>query len=161
MIDPRKIQRAFRFIVFAAVAVTVGLFLRGNERYEIPPGDPSLEPFFPGGTRVLVDEVDPEDPLELGWDVVYAMERDGQQFARYGRVRGLPGDRVGTEGGRLTVNGTAIGPFPIAGRAMGVVPEGRVLILAVTDRVSGYPDSRELGFIPREDVRAVIKAKVP
>lgn len=161
MIDPRKIQRAIRFVVFAAVAVMVGLFMRGNENYAIPENDPSLEPVFPGGTHVLVNEIDTDDPLERGWDVVYAMEREGQQFARFGRVRALPGDRVGEREGRLTVNDEPVGPFPIAGAAMGVVPADHVLILAVTDRVSNYPDSRELGFIRREDVKARVLAKVP
>ena len=161
MIDPRKLQRAIRFVVYGAVAVAAGLFLRNYGRHEIPATDSSLGGFYPGGSRVLVRNLDVDDTLERGWDVMYAMERDGQWFKRFGRVRALPGDRVGDREGRLTVNDDPIGPFPIAGTAMGVVPADHVLILAVMDRASNYPDSRELGFIRREDVKARVLAKVP
>jgi hypothetical protein len=110
VIDPRKLQRTIRLIVFGAVAVLAGLFLRGSERYEIPLGDPSLAPYYPGGTVVMVDELDEDDPLETGWDIVYAMERDGQLYARFGRVRALPGADVGERDGELTVNGEGLKP---------------------------------------------------
>ena len=160
MIDPRKLQRGIRLLVFGAVAVLAGLFLRRSERYEIPVGDPSLAPYYPGGTIVMVDELDGDDTLETGWDVVYAMEREGQLYARFGRVRALPGDAVGEREGELTVNGQGLKPRIRVDRVMGKVPAGTVLILPVIDQVSNYPDSRELGFIPRAHVHARIVARV-
>ena len=93
-------------------------------------------------------------------DVVYAMEKEGTTYARFGRIRGLPGDEVGAREGRLTVNGEPIGPIPIPGEPMGTVPPGKVLILATNPAETRYPDSRVLGFIPRANLRAVIRYRI-
>ena len=105
--------------------------------------------------------IDADDDLERGTDVVYAMEYEGAMRARFGRVRALPGDEVGFDSeGRITVNGEAVGPIAVRGTVGGRVPEGKVFILVVNPQETTYPDSRELGFIDREDVRAVIVASL-
>jgi hypothetical protein len=40
---------------------------------------------------------------------------------------------------------------------MGTVPPGKVLILATNPAETRYPDSRVLGFIPRENLQAIIR----
>jgi type IV secretory pathway protease TraF len=89
------------------------------------------------------------------------MEREGQHYARFGRVRALPGDVVAVIEGELTVNGEPLRPAIRADRAMGVVPNGSLLILPIHDQISNYPDSRTLGFIPRADVQARVLARMP
>ncbi|MHC4973563.1 MAG: S26 family signal peptidase [Planctomycetota bacterium] len=149
-----------RILLLAGIVVTLGLFLRGSEKFTIPQADESLYPRFPGGSTVVVEELDADEPLQRGIDVVYAMEKDGTDYARFGRIRGLPGDEIGAQDGRLTVNGEPIGPIPMPGSPMGTVPEGKVFILAINPAETRYPDSRELGFIPRERLRAVIRYRI-
>jgi len=151
------IRRGVRFAVYAGIAVLVGLSVRGCERFTIPAGDQSLAPSHPGGSRVVCRRIDADYPLERDTDVVYEMQFEGLRRARFGRVRGLPGDELGTnQEGRITVNGEPIGPIAVRGPAMGRVPEGKVFILVVNPQETTYPDSRDLGFIDRGDVRALI-----
>jgi signal peptidase I len=160
MIRPEAVLRATRFLILLGAVVVVAMFLRTCEKYTIPAQDQSMDPTYPGGTTVYVKTVSEEDPLARGADVVYTMEHEGTTYARYGRVRGLPGDEVGERDGRLTVNGEPIGPAAIPGRAMGRVPEGTVLVLAINPTEMRYQDSRALGFIPRSRVVAVIRAQI-
>ena len=161
MISQRQVLRIARILLIGAALLMVWWFLRGGEKYAIPPNDRSLEPAYPGGTTLAVAKLAPDDPLERDMDVVYAMEHKGARVARFGRIRALPGDHVGSEEGWITVNGERVGPYPMKGEALGLVPEGYVYILAIQPRVGTYVDSRELGFIAREDVHAKITAKVP
>lgn len=158
----KKIYRVLRVALLAAIVVSAALLWNqtGGARFTIPRADGSLYPRFPGGSTVVVEELEPDAPLERDWDVVYAMKKDGTDYARFGRVRGLPGDEIGALDGKLTVNGELIGPIPIPGKAMGTVPPGQVLILAINPAETRYPDSRELGFIPRDRVRAVIRYRI-
>ena len=155
----KSIQRAVRFVVLLAVFVMLGFLVRGCERFRIPDADQSMSPVYPGGSRVVCRLLDEDDELERGMDVVYAMEWKGQLTARYGRVRALPGDRIGADAqGMLTVNGEKIGPINVRGKPLGRVPDGKLFILAVNPQETLYPDSRRLGFIERKDVRARILA---
>jgi len=157
--NQKNVRRGIRFAVFAAIAVMAGVFLRSYERFAIPPQDQSLAPAHPGGSRVFCEVVDDDDELERGVDVVYAMEYEGARRARFGRIRGLPGDQIGHDAeGRITVNGEPIGPIALRGKVDGRVPEGQVFILAVNPQETTYPDSRQLGFIERTDVQAIILA---
>lgn len=166
--NPKSVRRAIRFVILLAIVLLAGYVFRNYERNRIPDGDQSLSPLYPGGSRVLCELVDPDEPLERGTDVVYAMEgvdpKSGQpvRFARFGRIRGLPGDEIGADAeGLLTVNGKRIGPINLRGKPMGVVPPGRLFILAINPQETDtlYADSRRLGFIAREDVRARILAR--
>lgn len=83
-----------------------------------------------------------------------------------GRVAGLPGERVGFEANRLTINGEPAGglfadrEYPMGpgvgnyGRAkskdVSLVPDGGYFILAETADPADHWDSRTLGWIPRE-----------
>lgn len=157
--NQKAIRRGVRFAIFGAIAVIAGLFLRNYERFAIPEQDQSLAPVHPGGSRVFCRVLDEDDPLERNVDVVYAMEYEGVRRARFGRVRGLPGDMLGTDSeGRITVNGKPIGPIGLRGNPLGPVPDGKVCILAVNPQESAYPDSRKLGFIDRAEVQATILA---
>ena len=162
MIPQKKILRGLRVLLLGAVAVSAALLWNrtGGSKFTIPEGDESLYPKYAGGSKVVVEKLEADAPLERGWDVVYAMEKDGTNYARFGRIRGLPGDEVGAHEGRLTVNGEPIGPIPIPGEPMGAVPPGKVLILATNPAETRYPDSRVLGFIPRANLRAVIRYRL-
>jgi hypothetical protein len=162
MMKQKTILRVARVALLAAIAVAAGLFWRstGGAKFTIPEGDESLYPRYPGGSTVVVEELEADTPLERGVDVVYAMDKDGTTYARFGRIRGLPGDDVAEKDGRLTVNGEPVGPIPIPGKPMGVVPPGKVLILATNPAETRYPDSRVLGFIPRERLRAIIRYRI-
>ena len=157
--NQKAIRRGVRFTILAAIAVIAGLFLRNYERFEIPEQDQSLAPAHPGGSRVFCRVLEADAALERDIDVVYAMEYEGAKRARFGRVRGLPGDVLGSDAeGRITVNGEAMGPIALRGKALGRVPDGKVCILAVNPQETTYPDSRRLGFIDRGDVKATILA---
>jgi signal peptidase I len=158
----RTILRILRILLLAAIAVSAALLWNrtGGAKFTIPKADQSLYPRFPGGSMVVVDELEPDAPLKRGLDVVYAMEKEGTHYARFGRIQGLPGDEIGAADGRLTVNGEPVGPIPIPGQAMGTVPEGKVLVLATNPAETRYPDSRVLGFIPRDRVHAVIRYRI-
>ena len=157
----KQVLRVARFALLAGVVMMLAFWKRGNPTLTIPDGDQSMDPTYPGGSTVVFEEIDPDEPLERGTDVIYVMERDGVSYARFGRVRGLPGDVIGaTEKGRITVNGEPVGPVPIPGKPMGEVPPGTVYILAVNPTESRYPDSRQLGFIPRDRVHARIKYRL-
>jgi len=155
-VKQKTILRVVRFVLLAGVVLSVAFFFRGNQKFGIPEADQSLYPRFPGGTTVVVEEIDADAPLERGADVVYAMEKEGVDYARFGRVRALPGDVVGAKDGKLTVNGELIGPIAMPGDAMGEVPPGKLLILATNPAETRYPDSRSLGFIARDRVQALI-----
>jgi hypothetical protein len=151
--DPRKLRRPLRFLLLAAIAVMVGLYLRGrSESFRMHAEDRSMEPVYPAGSTLRVRVIGEDAELEKGVDVLYAVEGK----AHFGRVRGLAGDEVGSVNGELTVNGERIEPRGIPGDAMGRVPEGTVLILALNPFETRFPDSRRLGFIPRAQVRAII-----
>ena len=158
---PRTTKRIARFCMLLGIVIVGGRFLQGCERHHIPSIDQSLSPSFPGGSSLYCRTIEADDEIERGTDVVYAMEWEGQLRARFGRVRGLPGDRIEVdEEGKLTVNGERIGPIAIRGEAAGVVPPGTLYILAVNPQETNYPDSRKLGFIPRGDIRARILASL-
>ena len=163
----KRARRAVRFGIVLAVALLAAWVVRSYEIYRIPPvdggrADQSMSPLYKGGSRVVCEILDPDDPLERGMDVVYAMEWDGQQRARFGRVRALPGDVVGVDAkGLLSVNGEPIGPINIRGEPAGVVPDGKVYVLAINPQETLFPDSRKLGFIDRKDVRARMVGRWP
>jgi signal peptidase I len=158
MIRTQRVLRIARLVLLLGVAITLAAFWRSCHRVRIPDADQSMYPTYPGGSVLIVEDLEPDAPLERGTDVMYAVEIDGKGYERFGRVRGLPGDIVGVKDGRLTVNGDPVGAIP--GEPMGEVPEGTVLILAINPLEIRYPDSRKLSFIPRERVVAVIRTKL-
>ena len=160
MIRQAVVLRIARFAIMLAIVIIAFVALRGCEKHSIPTQDQSMDPTYPGGTTVVAWHLAPEAPLDRGKDVVYEMEKDGLTYARFGRVQAIAGDEVGATDGKITVNGTPVGPIPVPGEAMGRVPEGRVLILAINPAETRYPDSRTLGFIARDRIRAVIRTSL-
>ncbi|MHC4550367.1 MAG: S26 family signal peptidase [Planctomycetota bacterium] len=156
----KTVLRVARLALLLGIVLAVAFFVRGNPRLTIPEHDQSMDPRFPGGSTVVVEELEADAPVPRGADVVYAMEKDGVTYARFGRVQGLAGDVIGARDGRLTVNGERVGPLSIPGAALGEVPPGKVFILALNPLEKTYPDSRVLGFIPREDLRAIIRYRI-
>jgi len=160
MIPARRLRRPLRFALLAGLLVLVWLFARRYDFYRIPEADQSLAPIWPAGSRVLVEAVDAETPLARGTDVVYRMEREGVDYARFGRIQAGPGDSVDSESGYLTVDGRRFRPIALRGEALGVVPQGHVAVFAINPAERRYPDSRTLGFVPRADVRGVLVSRV-
>jgi signal peptidase I len=159
----RKVLRFLRLGLVGAALVMVALFMRDRETITIPLDDYSLSPIYPPGTKFVLKRIEPDDPLPRGADVVYVVHPEGKTRAQFGRVRGLPGDIIGAENGHLTVNGKLIDrPAPIAGSALGEVPPGKVCVLAVSTRLPPdvAPDSRVFGFLPREDIKAIIRYRI-
>jgi len=154
-VNQRALARWIRFGLLAGAVLTFALWMRSTDRYRIPDTDESLAPFYGGGSTLITEPIGPRDDLPRGADVVYWMEQEGVRYARFGRVSGLPGDRVESREGRLWVNGEALS---VGGDMEGTVPPGRLLILAVNPLETRYPDSRRLGYIPRDQVQAIIKA---
>ena len=166
---PRQLRRLIRIVIFGALLLFVAANVLPYSFYTIPEQDHSLLPSYPGGTRLLVREVDEEQALERGLDVVYAMEREGVVYARFGRLFGLPGDTIDARDGLLHVNGESTS---LRGPPAGEVPPGTVYILAPNpfwdgaregkpDKIESlYIDSRTLGFIQRDAVRAIILSSV-
>ena len=150
------IRRWVRLAVLTGCILMVALFLRDHESFTIPDEDQSLAPIYPGGSRLHVQEVEADDPLEVGLEVVYEQQKDGTAYARFGRIAALPGDRIESREGVLHVNGEST--F-VRGEAPGQVPEKMVYILVANPFEKRYPDSRRLGFIARDAVRAIIKAR--
>jgi len=168
-VKPQRLSRLIRFVVFGTLLLFVAWSLLPYSFYMIPEQDQSLLPAYRGGTRLLVHAVDEDEALERGRDVVYAMEREGVVYARFGRIFGLPGDTIDVRDGLLYVNGESTG---LRGPAPGEVPPGTVYILAPNpfwdgerggrpDKIESlYVDSRKLGFIRRDAVRAIILSSV-
>ena len=160
MIHPRRLRRPLRLALIAGLLLLLWLFARRYDLYRIPEADHSLAPLWPAGSRVLVETLDDEAPLERGVDVLYRVAHDGVDYARFGRVQALPGDVIGSVDGALTVDGERLQPIALRGEALGPVPPGHVAIFAVNPAERRYPDSRTLGFIPRADVRAVLVSRM-
>lgn len=156
----KSILRIARFVVLGGALAAVWFFWRSRETLTIPDNDESMAPTYPAGSTVVVQYVDDDEPLARGEDVVYLTREDDVVRARFGRVQGLPGDVVGAEDGLLTLNGEPLKPIKMPGEAMGTVPDGHVLVLAINPFERRYPDSRRLGFLPRADVKARIRARV-
>lgn len=154
--NQRTILSLLRFGLLAGLAIVVGLFVRNYTIYRIPDSDQSLAPAFPAGSRLLVEDLGPDDAVARGMEVVYEQVKEGTRYARYGRVAAIPGDVVGEEKGRLMVNGV---PTLLRGPAAGVVPPGKVYLLAGNPMESTYPDSRVLGFVDRKAIRGVIRTR--
>lgn len=96
-------------------------------------------------------------PPRRGEVVAYFVPNvDGVSYAGealLGRLAGLPGDSITTEGGDIVVNGTPTGVRAVSSgpnrikRAM-TIPKDRYMILS--DAADTAPDSRSFGLVPHE-----------
>ena len=107
----KKVLRVIRFVLIGFLVVMTARFWSGQQKMTIPERDQSLAPTFPGGSTLYVKPLGADDPVEHGMDVVYVQHKEGVDYARFGRIRGLPGDEIGADAGRVTVNGAPPGPL--------------------------------------------------
>lgn len=130
---------------------------------------PSMEPTIEAERYFLAWR--PPGRLERGDLVLFRFVDEDAEFHVLRRLTGLPGDTVRMEDGVVFVNGAAQ-PWPhqvLAPQAdrselaltyrlftwgPWVVPPDSVLLLADTRDMVGWPDSRFIGYVPREDVIA-------
>ena len=152
--------RWFRRVLIVVALLLVYLAFSPHQVYSVPAQDASMDPIYPPGTDLLVERLSPDDPLGLETDVVYAIELDGLEYARFGRVRGLPGDQVSVQDGLLAVNGVPTILGAQQSKALGAVPGGHVLVLNLNPLEERYGDSRRFGFIERSRIRHLIRARV-
>ena len=158
MITAKQLRRPLRFILFAGLAITLGLYLKSrqpSERLTLQKNDRSMEPAYYAGSDVEARRIDADFNLQRGRDVLYIMNEAG--FV--GRIRGVPGDVITVTNGFYSVNGKRVGPrpIPLGGNEapLGRVPDGKLLILNVNPDPK-YDDSRNFGLVPRDQVQAII-----
>ena len=157
----------------AVVAVILSLFVRTFlfEAFRIP--TPSMETSLMVGDHIIVDKfaLGPRMDFEGGilpirdirrGDVV-VFKFDGEPEKDYvKRVMGLPGDEVKVDNKALYINGKAVVEPYVHHEDAGVIPERDFLppvkvppdrYFVMGDNRDNSADSRELGFVPRGQIR--------
>ncbi len=127
----------------------------GVQRFdlEVVPADcDSMTPSWPtGGGQIVVDRYYRHARALVRMDILwYEGELDGRRTRLMGRVRAVPGDRLGRRDKILTINGR-LTAFPAMQLPEGQVPAGYYLILN-ENRDSRLPDGRMFGLIPEEQL---------
>ena len=130
---------------------------------------PSMEPTIAAEEYFLAWS--PPGKLRRGDLVIFLYVEDGTEFHVLRRLAGLPGDTVRMEDGAVVVNDSAQ-PWPhqvltpavhytdlaltreLFTWGPWIVPPDSVILLADTRDMVGWPDSRFIGFVPREDLLA-------
>ena len=165
MITAKQLRRPIRFLILLGLALTVGLYIRSRpEKLMMQPDDRSMIPAYYPGSALKARPIDSDFELKRGRDVLYVVEANGEQKGFIGRVQGMPGDAISVNSGFLTCNGEFIGPakIPDAGLKADIlaeVPAGYLCIFNVNPDVR-YFDSRRFGFVPRDDVQAIILGEI-
>ncbi len=160
------------WVVFAAIALGGAWLTRLGTRWPTiyTMTGPSMEPTLSAGQYFLA--WNPPGRLERGDLVIFRfIDEDGEIFDVLRRLVGLPGDTVSMTDGEAFVNGEPQ-PWPyrvenpaawrselaIEGHLFTwgpwVVPADSVVLLADLRDMLGWPDSRFVGFVAREDVLA-------
>jgi len=120
----------------------------------------SMRPTLQDGDRLVVDRLSVRLGKVERFDVVILGNPRDPSEDYVKRVVGLPGERVGIERGRLTVDGRVVGEYyPKVLEAGEVpprpVPEGHYFVLGDNRPVS--LDSREFGVVPAELIRGKVR----
>jgi len=160
-----RIARWVRIVVFAAMGIAILRFMWTYKTVHVPSYDDQMAPTLEPGDRMLVHRgmVEASD-FSRGEMVVYAVSSAEGVTLRFGRVAGVPGDRVQvtTEPGReVLVNGEPAAYAPVLQSPMKPVDKGGVekrdpvrvpegsLFLVNDNLYSDIADSRKLGPIPQ------------
>ena len=165
MITAKQLRRPIRLLILLGLALTVGLYIRRRpEKLVMQPGDRSMIPAYYPSSELKAQPIDSDFELKRGRDVLYVMKTKGKDRGFIGRVQGLPGDDISVDSGFLTCNGELIGPARI--RAIGLkadilraVPKDHLCMLNVNPDLR-YSDSRQFGFVPRDQVQAIILGEI-
>lgn len=164
---PERIKRVATRLIWAVTAVLVIYFFSRFGFQTIPSPNDALEPFAPGGSRVILDRFFGE--LEAGHRVIYTArwgpEGDG---AFCGRVVAGPGVELKLVGSSLLIGAGATLRIELSDEELTVwekekldrVPEGHYIILNENPE-SAYPDARTFGPIPVEAVKSRIIMRGP
>ncbi len=131
---------------------------------------PSMEPTLSAQEYFIAWS--PPGTLRRGDLVIFLfIDEDDEEFHVLRRLAGLPGDTVSMQDGALVVNGSSQPwPYQITNPAAWrselaiegnlftwgpwVVPPDSVVLLADLRDMLGWPDSRFVGFVAREDILA-------
>lgn len=157
LLSPERLALAVRLAVVTAVLVLVLGFMRRYDTVSVPDWNDQMYPAVQPGGRVLVRRnMRRAADFSRGDIVAYAARGAEGISARFGRVAGLPGDRVEVrDSGEVLVNGEPVvwgSELYVSARAdlqarQEVVPEGALFLLN-DKRSSALADSRKLGPIP-------------
>jgi signal peptidase I len=150
-----------RGVVTSAVGIAIvgAAILRGlARRFAIR--ESSMSPTLDDGDWVIARRR-PSAGLDRGDIVVFPDPSvSGSNLVK--RVIGLPGERVGIEGGRVTINGALLADRWASGTTtpdgMWEVPDGHVWLLG-DNRASSSSDGRVLGPLPIKDIPWVVAAR--
>lgn len=163
--------RAASWLIIGALLVYGAWVTRFGTRWPsvyVMSGD-SMAPTLYAGQHFLA--WGPPSDLRPGDLIVFRFEDEDEVFHVLRRLAALPGDTVGMDSGRVLLNGEPQSwPFrilrPAASRSElaiegtlydwgpWVVPTDSVVVLADTRDMLGWPDSRFIGFVPRDDILA-------
>jgi signal peptidase I len=130
---------------------------------------PSMEPSLPA--RQFFFAWSPPEEIRRGALVLFRFVDEGEEYHVLRRVAALPGDTISMQDGRVVVNGIVQewpyrieraaawrSPLAIGGNLFTwgpwVVPRDSLVLLADMRDMTGWPDSRFLGFIAVEEIVA-------
>lgn len=167
----RDLLRLSFWAVIAALAVVAAWSTRLGTRWPTVyyMTGPSMEPTIAAQQYFLAWS--PPGTLHRGDLVIFLFVDEGTEFHVLRRLAGLPGDTVRMEDGVVFVNGAAQ-PWPhqvltpevhytelaltyeLFTWGPWIVPPDSVILLADTRDMVGWPDSRFIGYVPRQDVLA-------
>lgn len=167
----RLVARGALWMVIAALVIAGAWSTRLGTRWPsiYYMTGPSMEPAI--GAEVYFLAWSPPGELHRGDLVIFRFVDEDTEYHVLRRLAGLPGDTVRMVEGVVFVNGSAR-PWPhqvlvpevdrtelaltfqLFTWGPWVVPADSVLLLADTRDMVGWPDSRFIGFVPREDVLA-------
>lgn len=167
----RDLLRLSFWAVIAALAVVAAWSTRLGTRWPSVyyMTGPSMEPTIAAQQYFLAWS--PPGTLHRGDLVIFLFVDEGTEFHVLRRLAGLPGDTVRMEDGVVFVNGAAQ-PWPhqvltpemdhtelaltyeLFTWGPWIVPPDSVILLADTRDMVGWPDSRFIGYVPRQDILA-------
>lgn len=171
--DPPKKEKneALEWLKAIVIAVVLVFLIRWLLFAPFIVDGESMQPNFKTNERIIVNKIlyDIREPKH-GEVIVFHVPSQGRDFIK--RVIGVPGDTVQIEGDTVLINGTEVyesyiidailekhnnnqlynteSNFPNQYVTENTVPDGHVFVLG--DNRSNSTDSRDIGFVPYEDI---------